>query len=133
MRPDQRPIAFCDDMHHETGLPLYPTTTHPGQLTFYEFGVTYREAELAAERRRYEQRKSVRALTNDTSERTGDMTAETTSEDASARNRRIGQMVLLLHEACVLARQCGLTRDEVMLLLGRQYACLNEEAGDARR
>lgn len=53
-----RAIAVCDDMAHRDGLPLSPTTTSPGQLVFYEFGATYREAELAAERRRYEERAS---------------------------------------------------------------------------
>jgi len=51
------PSAWIDDMHHEEGLPLSPTTSTPGNLVFYDFGATYREAEIAAERRRFDKRK----------------------------------------------------------------------------
>ncbi len=51
-------MAWIDDTAHGGGYPLSPTHSSPSQLTFYEFGVTYREAELAAERRRYQSRRS---------------------------------------------------------------------------
>lgn len=58
MSGKKRAVAWIDDMHHESGLPLHPTISHASQTMFYDFGVSYREAELAAERRRYEQRRA---------------------------------------------------------------------------
>lgn len=43
---------------HEAGLPLPPRYTAPEQATFADFGATYREAELAEERARYEERRT---------------------------------------------------------------------------
>jgi len=57
MGSDSGASAWIDDMHHEEGLSLFPTTSTPGNFIFYDFGATYREAEMAAERRRFNRRK----------------------------------------------------------------------------